>query len=133
MKPFHLLTGAFLSNWTVLAHSTGPQSPLLASYLWHQNFTVETQLVAAATQTQHARHNILAYSGKTRQTRTLVTSHIDTVPPYWPYERRGAAIWGRGSVDAKGSVATQIKAVEALLSPGAVSEGVVPLLFVVRE
>src|SRR5277367_6160253 len=99
MKPFHLLTGAFLSNWTVLAHSTGPQSPLIASqpgsdllslhkslvehssitynehsvsqfltsYLWHQNFTVETQLVAAATQTQHARHNILAYSGKTRQ------------------------------------------------------------------
>ena len=167
MRPFNVLIGAFLSIWTVLAHSIeGPQSPLIASsqpnsdllslhkslvecssisynehsvsqflisYLSHQNFTIETQLVAGATQTQHARHNILAYSGTTRQTRTLVTSHIDTVPPYWPYELRGAEIWGRGSVDAKGSVATQIKAVEALLGSGAISEGDVALLFVVGE
>lgn len=106
---------------------------LLTSYLKQQNFTVETQPVAAATATKHARHNIFAYTGKTRKTRTLVSSHVDTVPPYWPYELRGSEIWGRGSVDAKGSVATQIKAVESLLGSGAIAEGDVALLFVVGE
>jgi acetylornithine deacetylase len=166
MRPLNLLICAILSDWTVLAYSIVPQSPLkaasqpssdllslhkslvecssitynehsvgqfLTSYLSQQNFTIETQLVATPGETQHARHNILAYVGTTRQTRTLVTSHIDTVPPYWPYERRGAEIWGRGSVDAKGSVATQIKAVESLLGSGAISEGDVALLFVVGE
>lgn len=63
----------------------------------------------------------------------MVTSHIDTVPPFWPYERRGDEIWGRGTVDAKGSVAAQIKAVEDLLAQGAIGEGDVALLFVVGE
>jgi acetylornithine deacetylase len=166
MRTSKLLMGALLRSWTVLAHSSSPQNPLIApsrpssellslhkslvdcssitynehtidqfltSYLKQQNFTVETQLVASATGTKHARHNILAYSGKTRKTRALVTSHIDTVPPYWQYELRGAEIWGRGSVDAKGSVATQIRAVELLLGSGAISEGDVALLFVVGE
>jgi acetylornithine deacetylase len=105
----------------------------LTSYLNNHHFTIETQLVAPATASHPARHNILAYISKTRQTRTLLTSHIDTVPPYWPYERRGDEIWGRGSVDAKGSVAAQITAVEALLASKQISEGDVSLLFVVGE
>lgn len=108
-------------------------SQFLASYLEQQGFTVERQLVTPASQTQHARHNIFAYAGKRRETRTLVTSHIDTVPPFWPYERHGSSIWGRGSVDAKGSVAAQIKAVELLLGAGAIGDGDVALLFVVGE
>ena len=55
------------------------------------------------------------------------------MPPYWPYERDGDVIKGRGSVDAKGSVATQIKALEALIETGEVQEGDVGLLFVVGE
>lgn len=62
-----------------------------------------------------------------------MSSHIDTVPPFWPYEREGDVIKGRGSVDAKGSVATQIKALEALIADGTVKEGDVGLLFVVGE
>lgn len=104
------------------------------AYLKDQNFTVEAQEVTPATSAgEDARHNILAYVGKTRKTKTLISSHIDTVPPFWPYERRGDEIWGRGSVDAKASVATQIKAVEELLEAGAIGEGDVALLFVVGE
>jgi acetylornithine deacetylase len=106
----------------------------LMAYLKDQNFTVEAQEVTPATSAgEDARHNILAYVGKTRKTKTLISSHIDTVPPFWPYERRGDEIWGRGSVDAKASVATQIKAVEELLEAGAIGEGDVALLFVVGE
>ncbi|KAK2626507.1 hypothetical protein QTJ16_003682 [Diplocarpon rosae] len=101
----------------------------LARYLESRNFTVEVQKVSSSP----ARNNIFAYLGKTRQTRILVSSHIDTVPPFWPYERRGDEIWGRGSVDAKGSVATQIRAVEELLAAGSIKEGDVGLLYVVGE
>ena len=81
----------------------------LASYLRNKNFTVETQEVAKN------RHNILAYGSK-RSTTILVSSHIDTVPPFWPYyhNKTTDVIGGRGSVDAKGSVAAQIIAVMAL-------------------
>lgn len=79
------------------------------------------------------RFNILAYPGKDRKTKTLVSSHIDTVPPFWPWEKRGDEIWGRGSVDAKASVATQIKAVEELIDAKEIGEGDVALLFVVGE
>ncbi len=63
----------------------------------------------------------------------LVSSHIDTVPPFWPYERRGDEIWGRGSVDAKGSIAAQVTGVLDLISSGEIEEGDVSLLFVVGE
>jgi acetylornithine deacetylase len=105
----------------------------LVSYLVNQNFTVVTQEVTPATSSQRARKNILAYVGPVRKTRTLVTSHIDTVPPFWPYERVDDEIWGRGSVDAKASVASQITAVEELLAAGKIGEGDVALLFVVGE
>jgi len=105
----------------------------LVSYLEKQNFTVETQDVEAIASANGPRRNVFAYKGKKRKTRTLVTSHIDVVPPYWPYKREGDEIWGRGSVDAKGSVATQITAFEELYAAGKISEGDVALLFVVGE
>ncbi|KAF5615985.1 acetylornithine deacetylase [Fusarium sp. NRRL 25303] len=99
----------------------------LKTYLQDAGFTVETQAVAKN------RDNILAYYNNTRNTRVLVTSHIDTVPPFWPYERRGDEIWGRGTVDAKGSVAAQIIAVQELFEKKKVSGSDVALLFVVGE
>ncbi|CAG8961033.1 hypothetical protein HYFRA_00002573 [Hymenoscyphus fraxineus] len=105
----------------------------LTSYLRSQNFTVELQDVGPQASSGPPRENILAYVGTARKTRVLVSSHIDTVPPFWPYERVGDEIWGRGSVDAKGSVAAQVVAVEELLAANSIQEGDVALLFVVGE
>jgi acetylornithine deacetylase len=99
----------------------------LQTYLENIGFTVELQPV------ENHRHNVLAYFGDSRETRVLVTSHIDTVPPFFPYERRGDEIWGRGSVDAKGSVAAQITAINLLHQDRRIQEGDVALLFVVGE
>ncbi|KAK3688676.1 hypothetical protein B0T22DRAFT_498721 [Podospora appendiculata] len=93
----------------------------------HLNLTVHTQPVAPN------RQNLLAYLGTSRTTRLLLTSHIDTVPPYIPYSRHGNALHGRGTVDAKGSVAAQILAFSSLLASGAIHEGDVALLYVVGE
>ncbi|KAI0127318.1 hypothetical protein BJ170DRAFT_581280 [Xylariales sp. AK1849] len=102
-------------------------SDFLKEYLQGHGFTVETQDVV------DDRENILAYLGESRKTKVLLTSHIDTVPPFWPYERKSDEIWGRGTVDAKGSVAAQIIAVESLVDEGKIVEGDVALLFVVGE
>lgn len=99
----------------------------LRNYLQDSGFNVELQPV------RNGRENVLAYIGDTRATRILVTSHIDTVPPFIPYERRGDQIWGRGTADAKGSVAAQIVAVQKLHEARKISEGDVALLFVVGE
>ena len=107
----------------------------LHSYLSKHNFTVEEQEVepSSTTSKKKSRFNLLAYPGTKRNTRVLVSSHIDTVPPFWPYEFRRDEIWGRGSVDAKACVATQITAVEQLLASDEISAGDVSLLFVVGE
>ncbi|MCJ1298372.1 hypothetical protein MMC08_001161 [Hypocenomyce scalaris] len=116
----------------------------LYHYLRNHNFTVEKQHVEALDTAEgirdvsnpktHPRFNLLAYFGEQRNTRILVSSHIDTVPPYWPYKvRKHGDIWGRGSVDAKGSVATQIIAVQELLASKELQDGDLALLFVVGE
>ncbi len=81
------------------------------------------------------RFNVLAWPGPTRHPRpkVLVTSHIDTVPPYIPYSLTppeassplgpDTLIAGRGSVDAKASVAAQIAAVTSLLESGRLGPG----------
>jgi len=105
----------------------------LIDYLTLQNLTVETQDVGPGFDGRAKRLNVLAYIGKQRETKVLVSSHIDTVPPFWPYKRKGEEIWGRGTVDAKGSVAAQIIAFEELWKADKLGEGDVALLFVVGE
>ncbi|CAK7203341.1 hypothetical protein SEUCBS139899_006074 [Sporothrix eucalyptigena] len=107
----------------------------LRDYLRGRGFTVETQQAAPC------RDNLLAYLGSARQTRVLVTSHIDTVPPFWPYERRPSSsssdasdeVWGRGTVDAKGSVASLVTAVEQLIESNTIGSGDVAILVDVGE
>jgi acetylornithine deacetylase len=103
----------------------------VASYL--QSYLQDVGLTVELHHVENNRSNVYAYVGQKRDTKLLVTSHIDTVPPYLPYDIRGSKIYGRGSCDAKGSVATQIISFLDLLKSGSVSEGDVALLYVVGE
>lgn len=107
----------------------------LAHYLRTQNLTVDIQNVPSTTADIKSPMNIHAYVGSERRTSVLLSSHIDTVPPFYPYELRthGTEIWGRGSVDDKASVAAQIFALLELRDAGTIHEGDVGLLFVVGE
>ncbi|KAK3346102.1 hypothetical protein B0T25DRAFT_624670 [Lasiosphaeria hispida] len=138
-----------------LSGAEHPAALFLQTYLSAHNYTVALQQVAAApgTPANAPRYNVLAWPGspspsdpdpaRSRAPRVLVTSHIDVVPPYIPYSSSAAddgeevtgdtVIRGRGSVDAKGSVAAQITAVSELLAAGAVRSEDVMLLFVVGE
>jgi len=70
------------------------------------------------------------YAGTTGERPDVVLStHMDTVPPYFASSEDGEFIYGRGACDAKGIIAAQIAAAERLRA-----EGVrVGLLFVVGE
>jgi acetylornithine deacetylase len=109
----------------------------LERFLQHHNYTVERQDISplhSYSSPHKQRFNILAYPGDKRQTRILLSSHIDTVPPHYGYGlREHDQIWGRGSVDAKACVATQFQAVQELLASKEISPNDASLLFVVGE
>jgi acetylornithine deacetylase len=59
-----------------------------------------------------------------------LSTHTDTVPPFFPSNEDSEWIWGRGACDAKGIAAAMIAAAERLLADGTRNFG---LLFVVGE
>src|SRR5438132_2772387 len=73
------------------------------------------------------RDNIFASWGEPVVT---LSTHMDTVPPFFASREDGEFIWGRGSCDAKGIIAAMIAAAEKLLGAGTRNFG---LLFVVGE
>ncbi len=73
------------------------------------------------------RFNVLATFGEPVVT---LSTHMDTVPPFFPSREDESRIWGRGACDVKGLIASMIFAAEGLLEAG---ERRVALLFVVGE
>ena len=73
------------------------------------------------------RDNIFAAWGDPLVT---LSTHMDTVPPFFPSREDAELLWGRGSCDAKGIIAAMIAATEKLLAAGTRNFG---LLFVVGE
>src|ERR1035438_711651 len=74
------------------------------------------------------RCNIFAQWGD--ELAVTLSTHIDTVPPFFTSREDPEFIWGRGACDTKGIIAAMIKAVEGLLADGHRGFG---LLFVVGE
>lgn len=113
----------------------------LIDYLTEQSFVAERQTLPSSNDSA-VRFNVVAWpaSRQSNSSKVVVTSHLDTVPPYIPYSRTGTepptaetVIAGRGTVDAKGSVATQVVALLDLLSTGEVTSDDVMLVYVVGE
>jgi acetylornithine deacetylase len=73
------------------------------------------------------RFNVLAYWGEPVVT---LSTHMDTVPPFFPSREDSEFIWGRGACDAKGIIASMVAAAEELLGQNVRRFA---LLFVVGE
>src|ERR1700722_288960 len=73
------------------------------------------------------RDNVFAEWG---EPTVVLSTHMDTVPPFFGSNENEEFIWGRGSCDAKGIIAAMIFGVEKLLAAGTRNFG---LLFVVGE
>lgn len=90
-------------------------------------FAARTGGVVERCAVEPHRFNVLAQWGKPIVT---LSTHMDTVPPFFPSREDEEFIWGRGSTDAKGIIASMIAAAEGLLAAG-IRE--FALLFVVGE
>lgn len=73
------------------------------------------------------RFNVLAWWGDPVVT---LSTHMDTVPPFFPSREDDNHIWGRGACDTKGIIASMIFAARELLEEGTRN---LALLFVVGE
>ena len=149
----------------------------LVQFLQAHNFSIAKQIVPQPEGSEpqgRERFNVYAVpnsdsdSGAEREgdddgngPKVLLTSHIDTVPPFLPYKLSAPApssssssistskpdsdsttstfnrstirIAGRGTVDAKACVAAQIHAVLDLLNASHIAPSTIALLFVVGE
>ena len=73
------------------------------------------------------RYNVLACFGEPVVT---LSTHLDTVPPFFPSREDDSDIWGRGACDVKGIIAAMLCAAASLLEQGVRNFA---LLFVVGE
>jgi acetylornithine deacetylase len=76
-----------------------------------------------------ARCNVFATSPEQPRPEIVFSTHMDTVPPFFPSSEDETRVYGRGSCDAKGIIAAQIAAAERLRAEGIY----VGLLFLVGE
>ena len=86
----------------------GNVAKYLAGYLGSLGYSVELQKVDGD------RANLIATTNT--QAEVVLSTHMDTVPPFIPSTEDDRFIYGRGACDAKGIIAAQISAVERLRS-----------------
>jgi acetylornithine deacetylase len=81
----------------------------LADYLEKQGFKTSLQ------QVEPGRQNVFAALGRPD---VVLSTHMDTVPPFIPASEDDEWIYGRGSCDAKGILAAEVIAAQGLKAEG---------------
>jgi len=101
-------------------YNEGAVGDFLADFLARRGWDVEKTPVEQPAENVAGggpRWNI--YAGAAGETPDLVFStHMDTVPPYIPFTEDAEFLYGRGVCDAKGILAAQVAAGEALRDAG---------------
>jgi acetylornithine deacetylase len=123
MKVFELTRA--LVDIESITENEGPVAAYLLDHL--EKLAARTDGKAERMDVEGERFNVLVTWGEPRVT---LSTHLDTVPPFFPSRDDGEFIWGRGACDAKGIIAAMVAAAEKLLAEGVRNFGV---LFVVGE
>ena len=95
---------------------------------WMSAFLVEREWVVQRIPVSAGRDDVYA-TAHGEAPRVVLSTHLDTVPPYIPPRIEGDKLWGRGACDAKGIASAMICAAERLRE----REIPIGLLFVVGE
>jgi acetylornithine deacetylase len=97
----------------------GAVGDFLEEYLAGRGWAVEKTPVEQPRESAGGGLRWNIYAGAAGERPDLVFStHMDTVPPYIPFSEDEEFIYGRGVCDAKGILAAQVAAAEALRAAG---------------
>ena len=112
------------------SYHEGAMGEFLAGFLASRGWDVDKMPVPPPTDSAPGDPRWNVYAGPAGSAPEVVFStHMDTVPPYIPLREDSEFLYGRGVCDAKGIMAAQIVAAEALRAEGLP----VGLLFVAGE
>jgi acetylornithine deacetylase len=102
----------------------------LAECLRARGFSVETTAVPQPEGSKHTGERLNVYAAaQAVEPIVVLSTHMDTVPPWMPSSENDEWVYGRGACDAKGIIVAMICAAEQLRERGVP----VGLLFVVGE
>jgi acetylornithine deacetylase len=102
-----------------ITYREGPVGDFLADFLAGRGWAVEKTPVPQPPENADGGPRWNVYAGIDGKIPDLVFStHMDTVPPYIPFSEDEEFIYGRGVCDAKGIIAAQTAAAEALWKAG---------------
>jgi acetylornithine deacetylase len=118
-----------LTRQLINIESMTPNEREVGNFLWHLLSELGSRFGAQAERmaVEEHRDNIFVHFGNPV---VVLSTHMDTVPPFIPAREDDTYIWGRGACDTKGIIASMLVAAEELLESGVRNFG---LLFVVGE
>jgi acetylornithine deacetylase/succinyl-diaminopimelate desuccinylase-like protein len=112
-----------------LTYNEGAVGEYLDGFLRERGFTVERTAVPQPPNSHYSGPRFNVYAGTGKRPDVVLSTHMDTVPPFLPSREDDLYLYGRGTCDAKGIIAAQLAAAERLREAGVA----VGLLFVVGE
>ena len=112
-----------------ITYNQGAVGEYLDGFLRERDFAVERTAVPQPAQSRFSGPRFNLYAGDGERPDVVLSTHMDTVPPFIPSKEDDLFVYGRGACDAKGIIAAKVAAAERLREAG-VATG---LLFVVGE
>jgi acetylornithine deacetylase len=113
---------SLLSELVAIPSVTGSEEPVLA-YL--ERRYASSGWIVDSMEVAPDRRNLFVHRG---HPSVVLTTHADTVPPFFPPRREGDLLMGRGACDAKASLAAQAVALEELARDGTSEVGMLVLV-----
>jgi len=113
---------SLLSELVAIPSVTGSEEPVLA-YL--ERRYASSGWIVDSMEVAPDRRNLFVHRG---HPSVVLTTHADTVPPFFPPRRDGDVLMGRGACDAKASLAAQAVALEELARDGTSEVGLLVLV-----
>jgi acetylornithine deacetylase len=118
-----------LTHRLINIESITPNERQIGDFLWEQLSGIARRFdgIVERMPVELDRDNLFVQFG---DPTVVMSTHMDTVPPFVAWREDADHIWGRGACDTKGIIAAMITAAEQLLVAGKRNFG---LLFVVGE
>jgi len=112
-----------------VTYNEGAVGVYLDGLLRERGFAVERTSVPQPPNSRYTGERLNVYGDSGQRPDVVLSTHMDTVPPFLPSREDDLYLYGRGACDAKGIIAAQLAAAERLRADGVA----VGLLFVVGE